>query len=73
MGKSVRAMVEVSDLYTPRSQLWGYGYADLAKLLGLEEQTLRLWVSEGRLNPGDLESLIKVASWRCPHLTTAAS
>ena len=39
--KRVRATVTVSDLYTKRDRLWGYGYADLAELFGVKEQTVR--------------------------------
>lgn len=41
-----------------RGRLWAYGYATLAALFGVEQQTVRLWVSQGRLDPGDLESIL---------------
>jgi hypothetical protein len=36
-----------------RGRLWAYGYADLARLLGVKEGALRARVMRG-WNPGDL-------------------
>jgi hypothetical protein len=38
--------------------MWAYGYAELAKLLGMTEQALRARVSRG-WDPGDLERLCR--------------
>ena len=39
-------------------RLWAYGYADLAKLLGMTEQAVRARVARG-WNPGDLEAICR--------------
>lgn len=67
----VRASVEVSSTYKPRTRLWGYGYEDLSKLFEVEEQTVRLWVSSGHLDPGNLESLLRALVVRRPELIKA--
>lgn len=40
-------------------QLWAFSYADLAKLLGVTEQRVRVLVSRGRLDPTSLEGVCR--------------
>lgn len=54
---TVTRNVVVSKRCKPRERLWAFGYADLAHLLGLEQGTLRGMVSQGTLDPGELEGL----------------
>jgi hypothetical protein len=42
-------------------RLWAFGYTTLAKLFGMKEGALRQAVSEGRLDPADLEMVCE--SW----------
>lgn len=66
--RTMKAHVTVSDRHEPHHRLWGYGYADFAALLRLEEQTLRKWVSQGRFDPLDLHALVRLAVERNPHI-----
>lgn len=52
--------MEASERNSARARLWGYGYADFAHYLGLEEWKLRKLVMDGHFNPGDLR---QVAEW----------
>ncbi len=45
-----------------RPQLWAYGYADLARLLGLSEAALRQRVRRGTFDPGDLAAVVEMAA-----------
>lgn len=49
-----------------RGRLWAYGYATLAALYGVKEQTVRLWVSRGDLDPASLGDVLRVARERGP-------
>ena len=66
-----RAMVEVSSSYKPRTRLWGYGYPELAQLLGVKEQTVRLLVSRGEIDPGSLQGVLEAGLLRNPALRAA--
>ena len=44
-----------------RGRLWAFGYAALADLFGVREQTVRRWVSRGELDPRDLRSVMNLA------------
>ena len=37
---------------------WSYTYKDLARLYGVTVQTIRKWVSAGKVKPGDLRSVM---------------
>lgn len=41
-----------------RRKLWAYGYATLARLLGMTETAVRTAVTRGRFNPASLESVL---------------
>lgn len=47
-----------------RGRLWAFGYAALADLFGVQEQTVRRWVSRGQLDPRDLQSVVAMARRR---------
>lgn len=49
-----------------RGKLWAYGYATLAELFGVAEQTVRLWVSRGEIDPGNLGDVARVVRERGP-------
>lgn len=68
----IRATVHVSHRVSqPKSRnrkgrtgprkLWAFGYADLADLLGVHPGSVRRLVARGKLDPGDLRSLVEVA------------
>lgn len=42
-----------------RVRLWAFGYRDLAALLGVTEQRVRVLVSRGRLDPASLEGVCR--------------
>lgn len=56
-----RRTVRISKATASRrwAKLWGYGYADLAKLFGLSESGVRKAIRSGRLNPSDLKSVCR--------------
>jgi len=39
--------------------MWAYGYADLAKLLGVTEQAIRQRVTRKQFDPGDLAAVCR--------------
>ena len=57
-----RRAVTISPLVPKRgrTQLWAYGYADLAHLTDLTEGTLRNLVFKHKLDPGDLEQICRL-------------
>jgi hypothetical protein len=59
-----RVRVETSGLERRRARLWAYGYADLARLFGMTEGSLRQAVARGRLDPTSLESVMAFAAKR---------
>ena len=54
---TVSRRVIVSPRCAKRDRLWAFGYADLAHLLGLTEETVRNLVCGNALDPGDLEAV----------------
>lgn len=62
-----RREVQVSDLVKKRGRprVWGYGYGDLAKLLGKSEVAVRQDVKRGRYNPGALGEVCEEWRRRC--------
>lgn len=44
-----------------RGSLWAYGYATLAAIFGVTEESVRRWVSRGELDPADLGDVIRFA------------
>lgn len=43
----------------PQRTLWAFGYLDLADLFGVKPATVRHWVCQNQLDPGDLAALCK--------------
>ena len=61
-----RSVVYVSERTKKKCELWGYGYADLALLLGATEGTVRNWVCRKKLAPHDLLTLFRFAVRKNP-------
>lgn len=59
--KKRRVHVRTSGRERRRSQLWAYGYADLAALFGMREGAVRQAVCDGRFDPADLVSVLMFA------------
>lgn len=61
-----RRMVELSDLnrWIPKQsrghKVYGYTYLDLADLYGVKVDTVRHWVTAGKLNPCNIKSIIEL-------------
>jgi prophage antirepressor-like protein len=49
-----------------RPRMWAFGYADLAELLGITEQSVRNMVAQGKLDPTSLEALCREWAKRHP-------
>lgn len=56
---TVRRQVVVSAHCQKRDRLWAFGYADLARLLGVTEERVRNMVCDNALDPGDLEQVCR--------------
>lgn len=48
---------------------FAYTYADIARAAGVQPQTVRVAVSEKRLDPASLESVVAFVAERCPRST----
>jgi hypothetical protein len=59
--RSTRRTVRLTGLSGRRgpTKLWAYGYGDYARLLGVSAEYIRVLVSRGAFDPGDLESLFR--------------
>ena len=66
-GMGVRKKIEWVRDHVPRrgERAWAYGYSDIARLLGIQEQTVRKKVSDGKLDPSNLEGLFR--AWLHAH------
>lgn len=59
-----RRWVTTSGRERTRSRLWGYSYADLAVLFGMQEAAVRQAVQSKRFDPADLASVVDFANRR---------
>jgi len=64
--KATRHLVIVSKRLAPKGgkgrgksiKMWGYGYKDLAELLGISEGRVRVLVYKKELDPSDIISIV---------------